>query len=332
MLRFSAQFIKMHLLPLVMILPVFMVVNAATPPCDPDTQYELYGQCCLMCGPGTYMTSQSTCDEPQCVSCGKNEYQDSYTTEPKCKLQQYCDPNRNFKPVDFDEKSKTERYSCQCAEGFHCTGEICLVCVEHKTCKPGERIQYKGNQTHDRVCQKCPEGTFIESSEGDCKKWKECERGYHIVTNGTISSDNVCAANSRLHLPVIGVSIALVALAALASLAVWLFRGKRAAKEKVKLCDEACAEVERLPHKEDPLITFPTPDPISDDVPHTTIPLPTEDIGSVPEENELQPSQTENGYTDNGNVVRQENGKSYIFPRQESRTLSHESLSFFSDM
>ncbi|XP_062283350.1 tumor necrosis factor receptor superfamily member 5 isoform X2 [Scomber scombrus] len=327
--RFSAQLFKMHLLLLMMILPVFMVVTAGMPPCDPLTQYEMGGECCMKCAPGTYMTSQGTCSEPQCVNCGENEYQETYTIEPKCKRQPYCDPNKNFKVLDFKEKSKTERYDCQCAEGFHCSREGCLFCLRHKTCKPGERIQYKGNQTHDIVCQKCPEGTFIESSDGVCKKWKECESGYHIVTNGTVSSDNICAENSRGHLLVICVVVALVLVIASAVLVVWLCRG--AAKEKD--CVEACARVERPPPKEEPLIMFPTADPTSD-VPETTILFSPEDIGSVPEENELQPSQTENGYTENGNVVRQENGKSHIFPRQESQTqtLSHESSSFCSDL
>lgn len=92
-------------------------------------------------------------------------------------------------------------------------------------------------------------------------------------------------------------------------------------------CVETCAVVERQKLREEPLITFPTPDPISSDTVHTMIPCSPEDIGSVPEENE------ENGFTDNGNLVRQENGKSCIFPRQESQTftVSQESSSITSD-
>ncbi|XP_055021535.1 tumor necrosis factor receptor superfamily member 5 [Boleophthalmus pectinirostris] len=80
-----------------------VVLTAAEPVCDPETQYLLNGECCQKCKPGTSMTSV-VCRSPECTECEENEYTDEYNTKKTCELQPYCDPskddvNRNTRDV-----------------------------------------------------------------------------------------------------------------------------------------------------------------------------------------------------------------------------------------
>ncbi|KAG7519670.1 tumor necrosis factor receptor superfamily member 5-like [Solea senegalensis] len=162
----------MHLLIMTGMIMI-MGKTAAQSHCDPITQYEKAGQCCRMCSPGTSMSAQSTCLEPQCTECGEKEYQDKYNSERQCHRQPYCDPNKNFQ--SSTQESKKKRTTCLCELGFHCSSEACLTCVPHTACTPGHWAQSTGNHTHDTVCQKCPEGSFSTSNSWNsvCTKWTE---------------------------------------------------------------------------------------------------------------------------------------------------------------
>uniref|UniRef100_A0A668VTC5 TNFR-Cys domain-containing protein n=1 Tax=Oreochromis aureus TaxID=47969 RepID=A0A668VTC5_OREAU len=171
------------------VLPVGMTVAQAS--CDPETQYEEEGQCCLMCKPGTSMSTKD-CKNPRCQSCPDNHYQDKYTTENKCLLQPYCDRNKNFE--DPFPKSKTQKSICECKVGFHCSSKDCITCVEHTVCQPGYGAKVIGNKSQDTECEKCPDGTFNNNTSWDahCRKWTECETGYHVEEKGTHTTDNTC--------------------------------------------------------------------------------------------------------------------------------------------
>uniref|UniRef100_A0A668VWM0 Uncharacterized protein n=1 Tax=Oreochromis aureus TaxID=47969 RepID=A0A668VWM0_OREAU len=142
------------------------------PYCDPETQYEEEGQCCLMCKPGTSMSTKD-CKNPRCQSCPDNHYQDKYTTENKCLLQPYCDRNKNFE--DPFPKSKTQKSICECKVGFHCSSKDCITCVEHTVCQPGYGAKVIGTHILDTECEKCPDGTFNNNTSWDahCRKWTE---------------------------------------------------------------------------------------------------------------------------------------------------------------
>lgn len=47
---------------------------------------------------GTSMSQLGTCTAPQCLQCDQDEYQDTYTTETKCRRQPYCDPSETSSP------------------------------------------------------------------------------------------------------------------------------------------------------------------------------------------------------------------------------------------
>ncbi|XP_070766548.1 tumor necrosis factor receptor superfamily member 5 [Enoplosus armatus] len=313
---------RLLLLLLMMMMMMWASMAAAQPPCDPQTQYEQNGQCCKMCGPGTSMTSLGICQEPQCRACEQNEYQEKYTNEPQCQRQPYCDPNKNFKVTVHESKEK--RSSCICKLGFHCSSEACLTCVPHTSCEPGRGVRSKGNHTHDTLCQKCHEGTFSSETswDGVCKKWTECENGYHIQKSGTDISDNICEETSRTH-GVLFVFLGLVLVVVLiAVLLYWQCKVKRG-YAKVKGCVESCQEEKKEPQRETNVLITPL-NPTEEESTMPEVQTSQEEgFGRTPEENEDEPSQemsTDVVFTERGNFVTQENGKTEILSRQESQT------------
>ncbi|XP_034029301.1 tumor necrosis factor receptor superfamily member 5 isoform X2 [Thalassophryne amazonica] len=297
----------------------FVVVSAAGF-CDPATEYESNGQCCQKCDPGTYMTSHGSCLEPQCIACGDNEYQESYTTESKCKRQPYCDPNKNF---DFIEhhKSKTQRSTCMCKLGFHCSSETCLTCVPHRTCGPGYGVQSKGDHAHDTVCEVCSPGTFSNETswDGSCQKWTECEDGYPVEKSGTAVSDNICEKTSRWYPVWICLGVLLVAAVICAAVLILCKRKvTRDAEGEMEGCMKSCLEGRKKPEQTAKKITNPTSEDKSK-VNLVNEHLPEEVDDNVDEESVGSPT-----FTEKGNFLRQEVGKDAILSRQESQTQSSE--------
>ncbi|XP_053704329.1 tumor necrosis factor receptor superfamily member 5 [Synchiropus splendidus] len=207
-----------------------LVSTSAQLQCHPMTEYEQDGVCCRKCGPGTKMLTTGACLSPICRPCAEDEYQDSYTTASKCKQQPYCDPNKNFQPV----QSKTRLISCQCQAGFKCSSELCVTCVLRRTCPPGHEAINTSDQLQDTVCEKCPAETFSSQSSWNntCKRWTKCEHGEE--TPGTDTTDRICMSTpseeprSRVAI-IIGVVI-IPAIIGIAALAIWCW------KKKVIIC------------------------------------------------------------------------------------------------
>uniref|UniRef100_A0A8D3CRG2 CD40 molecule, TNF receptor superfamily member 5 n=1 Tax=Scophthalmus maximus TaxID=52904 RepID=A0A8D3CRG2_SCOMX len=265
-----------------------LVVAAAQSRCDPLTQYEKAGQCCRMCFPGTSMSSTSTCTDPQCEECGEDEYQDKYNTEPRCQRQPYCNPLKNFQASA--QQSKKKRSTCLCRLGFHCSSEACMTCVPHTTCKAGHGTRSIGNQTHDTVCQECPEGSFSISNTWDTGQIKcvcDCFFLFFCSCRGNVPS--ACSSDR--------------------SGCVDLCHGDRweLPKEPSLLSFTPVDQTEKVP-------MCPELQSIQDD----------EDRMRTPEENEddLRDDMSADvvALTENGKFVTQERGKTEIQPQQESQT------------
>nr|XP_057907641.1 tumor necrosis factor receptor superfamily member 5 isoform X2 [Doryrhamphus excisus] len=292
-------------------------LTAAQPLCDPLTQKRRNGECCQMCPPGTSMSSLGTCAEPLCPPCDQDEYQDTFTTEAKCKRQPYCDPNKNLESEK--QKSKREKSACICQRGFHCSGDACLTCVPHGSCGPGWGALLPGNQTHDTVCHRCPVGSFSNRTSWDavCTPWTECDSGYQVGRSGSDKSDVVCERRQRQHvvIAIIGVLL-VVGVTLVAAAKIWISRGGKVGATG-KGCVEACVQRDDDPPREEKALvdTQPARDALPEDA---------EDGGTgVPEENEDGPSAAVSGgllFTDNGNYLTQENGKNEILSRQESQS------------
>ncbi|KAM9350176.1 tumor necrosis factor receptor superfamily member 5-like [Symphorus nematophorus] len=325
----------MHLLQLLMMMWPFMVMATAQPHCDPLTQYPHNGQCCKMCGPGTSMSSFSTCMEPQCQECGRNEYQDKYTRESKCKHQPFCDPDRNFQMTAHESKKQS---TCMCKLGFHCATEDCTACVLHRGCEPGYGVQSKGKHTHDTVCHKCPEGTYSDetSRDGVCKKWTECGNGQHILQKGTDISNSICVETSRTQLPEIGVVFLrigvvflgigvvflVIGVVLIAALLFWLCRGKQGdVKGKVKGCVRSCLTNKKEPLREATVLTATLTDSVDEE---SRVP---QEQSWTTEESEDEPSMKV--LTDNGYLIMQEAGKTPVLSLLCQRSQSMASMEVF---
>ncbi|KAM8863782.1 tumor necrosis factor receptor superfamily member 5 isoform 2-T2 [Spinachia spinachia] len=312
---------------LLLLLPImgfidYSAMTAAQHVCDPLTQYEGDGECCKKCGPGTKMVSGGSCLDPQCNECDDGDFQDTYTSKNKCQRQPYCDPNKNFNRVVH--KNKKMRMACICKEGFHCSSGECITCVPHTSCQPGHGVQSTGNHTHDTVCQKCTQGTFSEddSWKGACQEWQTCTDGFSVDESGSDVSDIICA-ESRSHAVVIVVCLLIVSLIGVTAVFWLCLCNGEPGGEKGKGCfDSSLGGKEEQVRETRVLITNPT-DPDESLAPEL---LSTREEAGVrtPEENEVQLSigSPDVVLSDNGNFVTQENGKSAIFSRQESQSVT----------
>ncbi|XP_013883403.1 tumor necrosis factor receptor superfamily member 5 [Austrofundulus limnaeus] len=279
-----------------LLLTVITVLGSAQPTpsplCDPQTEYYDGVQCCKMCAPGKRMTSSGSCDDPVCVVCGVNEYQDRYNKDERCKRQPYCDPNKNFQAPD--PVSSKEKSTCLCKDGYHCSSKECITCVQHTTCQPGQDLVLKGNHTQDTVCRPCPEKTFSSTSNSKCVKLTECAEGFRVVQSGTDRSDTVCEDNRRDHV-ITGVMVAVLVVSIAVGIGLYMYSKK------------STYRVEK-PNKNVQAETV-GPEPDRELLPYL----------SVPEENDAREMLSEeNGKTDNGNCVAQEDGKAELLSRQES--------------
>lgn len=300
----------------IVILCALTTLIAGQPQCDPLTQYEKLGECCNMCGPGTSMSSLSTCLEPQCQSCDPHEYQDKHTKESKCQRQPFCDPNLHFQDPRHNNKKKTV---CLCKEGYHCSTERCYGCEKHSLCQPGHGVKSEGTHSKDTVCEKCPLGTYSNETTAsrECKKWTECETVQQI---GTDTSDNICGSSTRKHLGLIAIPVALLIGVIISVVAVSFCKAQRAKGSfKLPVFTEAHHDDLRKPLKKPP---SPAPAVILTILPEQ----PDDSLPRTPEENEHEPSQeilesmSDVGLTEKGQCVVQENGKTELLPRQESQT------------
>ncbi|XP_053280947.1 tumor necrosis factor receptor superfamily member 5 [Pleuronectes platessa] len=309
-----------------MVCEQLMVLTSAQSRCDPLTQYDQAGQCCTMCAPGTKMSSTSSCSNPQCTECGPHEYRDTYTKEPRCKVQPYCDPNKNLE--DSQPASKKKQSTCSCLTGFHCSSDTCVTCVPHTTCKPGQQAKSIGNHSKDTVCESCPEGSFSNSPSWNsvCTKWTECESGYQVQEKGTHVSDSVCEETLRHQGGLIAAAGGLIAAAVVFGSALFVFilacclcrAGDT--KQRAKGCLESChGDREKLPMEPTPMLFTQVDETESD--PEPRLSQEDEDM-KMPEENledEREELLSEGVLSENGQFVTQERGKDSIQPQQETQ-------------
>lgn len=259
------------------------------------------------------MLRTGSCDEPRCEPCGENEYQDTYTTESKCKRQPYCDPNKNFnRAAHLGKNIKT---NCECKQGFHCSGPQCMTCVPHTVCPPGEGATTEGNHLLDTVCEECPDGTFSNESSWSsaCKAHTECGNDYHIKEAGTSTSDNICEMNSRTHM-IVGLVLGIIAVLGIVAVIVCCKGGCAGGKlRKFKYHFKPKAEEEKEQLRDVRVMANPTEE---ESVFH---PEEEEPIVSTPEENEDGQS-VDVGYTFNGQPVQQDMSKTEQLSQEESQS------------
>lgn len=302
-----------------LLLLTLAVLTRAEPLCDPETQYLMNGECCQKCKPGTSKVSVGVedCRNPDCKACDENEYMDTYNTERICERQPYCDLNSNFQRPE--STSKTERHQCQCKEGFHCSSASCVTCVPHTKCKPGYWAKTIGDQTHDTVCEKCPNGTFSNETswKSTCKQKTKCLDGV-VSKAGNNDSDDECAPN-RLYVGLIVSFVLFVLVVAVVAAVLYKFKCKnRHEPLKVPMAidplDDYNSDVCKVAVEDDekmmPFIANPTED--------------REELGSPCQETHHSgpPEESEDVvFTFNGDVLSQD-GKEHIISQPETQDIT----------
>lgn len=261
------------------------------------------------------MVSMGVCRNPVCKDCEEDEYMETYNKETMCERQPYCDPNSNF--VWPESTSTTKRHQCLCEKGFHCSGSSCITCVPHTECELGFGATTIGDQTHDTVCEKCPEGTFSDekSWNGTCKKKTTCESGTESK-DGSSKSDHICVPNNA-HVGIIAVVCVLVGAAVVAGLIYKLKCKGKARHGPVKMPTETEA-----------------PDYYKDDlhkdeengIPFITTPTDDRELLRMPSQETAHPSEpTEESedvvFTANGDILSQD-GKEHVISQPETQAIT----------
>ncbi|KAG7472059.1 hypothetical protein MATL_G00104560 [Megalops atlanticus] len=307
---------KQWIVCILLLLPVYLHA------CDPETQYEKDGECCKMCGPGTRMSSDANCNDPVCSPCEKNEYQEGYTKEMKCKLQPNCDENLNFEQEPLD---RTIKRPCRCKKGFHCAGNGCHKCIKNTECEEGHGVLKMGTQENDTVCEVCPPGTFSNESSAvfRCRPWTKCGPGFVETESGTSTSDVVCAEQTNGSL----IAIVVIVIVAAVAVALGLLCAKQESCRAVICKLNNHVNVCKKPNKPD--------QPLVPDVGPQDVEAPPKD--HRPEENEECMEAAEGtaflgaslpypiqaaGVTENYNPVRQEESKEDHAPSPETQGTS----------
>ncbi|XP_045871572.1 tumor necrosis factor receptor superfamily member 14 isoform X3 [Meles meles] len=181
----------------------------AVAPCK-EEEYPVGSDCCPKCSPG-YRVKEA-CGEltgTVCAPCDPGTYTAHLNGLSECLQCRVCDPAMGL--VTRRKCSPTENTVCVCDQGHFCVsedGDDCAECRPHTPCRPGQRVQARGTERQDRVCEDCPPGTFSPSGTlQECEPWSTCDGPLQTQAEpGTSSSDVKCS--SLLPAVVSGVCVA----------------------------------------------------------------------------------------------------------------------------
>ncbi|KAM9474701.1 tumor necrosis factor receptor superfamily member 14-like isoform 2-T2 [Clarias gariepinus] len=178
-------------------------------------EYEINGECCPMCAPGTRVYRHCTeYISTTCVPCVDATFTSEPNGLPNCFICAVCDPGQGLKVKTAC--TQTLNTVCEPLEGFYCTNnekESCTQAVEHTKCSPGQYIKQKGTADKDAECAGCKNGTYSEGSQEICKQHTKCEDlGLTEIKPGTTMSDVECGSKIQVAL-IAGIIISIVVVA-----------------------------------------------------------------------------------------------------------------------
>ncbi|XP_069335363.1 tumor necrosis factor receptor superfamily member 14 isoform X3 [Eulemur rufifrons] len=204
----------------------------ALPSCK-EEEYPVGSECCPKCSPGYHV--RQACGEltgTVCVPCPPRTYTAHHNGLSECLPCRVCDPAMGL--VTRQNCSRTENTLCGCSPGHFCEdGDHCAACRSHTLCRPGQRVQQRGTERQDTVCQDCPPRTFSPSgSLEECQPWTQCSGWLRTQTQpGTSSSDVTCSSKMPV---VLGCLVAVVFIPlGLVMVYVWRRANTRGAVAKV---------------------------------------------------------------------------------------------------
>ncbi|XP_029102893.1 tumor necrosis factor receptor superfamily member 14-like [Scleropages formosus] len=165
--------------------------------CD-RAEYEIKGECCPMCPPGTRVYKHCTRNSStSCVPCIGPTFTDKPNGLIHCFPCTVCDKGLHLKTVK--KCTATSDTVCGALEGNYCIdpyGGGCRAAQKHTTCKPGYFIKHPGTDSTDAVCEKCPENSYSVESSASCTPHTDCEsKGLPTVKLGDSVSDSLCGEN-----------------------------------------------------------------------------------------------------------------------------------------
>uniref|UniRef100_A0A3P9MR36 TNFR-Cys domain-containing protein n=1 Tax=Oryzias latipes TaxID=8090 RepID=A0A3P9MR36_ORYLA len=193
-----------------------------------QTEYEISGECCPLCPPGSRV--QSHCTEfrsTSCMPCTEGTYNENSNG------QQYCTP---CSPCDSVSGltvkhgcTLTSDSVCEPLDGFFCvdpSSKSCSAAQKHSSCEKGQYISQRGTASTDTECSDCSSGTFSDGTGESCQPHRQCEaENLQLTEAGTSSTDAQCGEQRQdVSAVVIGVLVPAVVLVVTAAVVVLLCR------------------------------------------------------------------------------------------------------------
>ncbi|XP_056116824.1 tumor necrosis factor receptor superfamily member 14-like [Rhinichthys klamathensis goyatoka] len=165
-------------------------------------EYEVNGECCPMCVPGTRVHRHCTAEtSTTCSSCPALTYTDEPNGLTACFPCSLCPGLQGVRI-----KRSCTRYAdtvCESLEGFYCIEQnrgSCTYAVEHSECHPGQYIRQAGTAFTDTDCGNCAEGTYSNGSFTTCQPHSKCDNeGLAEIKSGTMSSDAECGNSTSVN-------------------------------------------------------------------------------------------------------------------------------------
>uniref|UniRef100_A0A3B3UM12 TNFR-Cys domain-containing protein n=1 Tax=Poecilia latipinna TaxID=48699 RepID=A0A3B3UM12_9TELE len=162
------------------------------------TEYEIEGECCPMCPPGTRVKTDCTeFKSTSCQKCPETTYMDLPNGLKRCYPCSTCGS------AGLKEKRGCEITAdtvCEPMEGFYCTdstSEGCVVAQKHRSCEPGQFITRMGTASTDTECSECISGSFSDGTMLSCQPHTQCEKeNLQLIKAGTASTDAECGEKS----------------------------------------------------------------------------------------------------------------------------------------
>ncbi|XP_029102887.1 tumor necrosis factor receptor superfamily member 14-like [Scleropages formosus] len=183
-----------------MICSVFLLILKSNlcSPCD-QAEYEINGECCPMCSPGTRVYRHCTAyTSTSCVPCIGSTFTHKPNHLIHCVPCTVCEEGLGLKTVK--ECTASSDAVCGVLEGNYCTDSYeggCRAAKKHTTCKPGDFIKHPGTNSTDTVCEICPENSFSDGSSTSCTPHTDCQsKGLPTVKPGDSVSDSQCGENN----------------------------------------------------------------------------------------------------------------------------------------
>uniref|UniRef100_A0A3P9I0V7 Si:dkey-23c22.5 n=1 Tax=Oryzias latipes TaxID=8090 RepID=A0A3P9I0V7_ORYLA len=172
-----------------------------------QTEYEISGECCPMCPPGSRV--QRHCTEfrsTSCMPCTEGTYNEKSNGLQYCTPCSLCDSGTGL-TVKLG-CTLTSDSVCEPLYGFFCvdsSSKSCSAAQKHSSCEKGQYISQRGTASTDTECSDCSSGTFSDGTGTSSENLQ-------LMEAGTSSTDAQCGERQDVSAVVIGVLVPAVLL------------------------------------------------------------------------------------------------------------------------